>query len=122
MTAIALCPSDCSRHAGALRTRPRKRGFAVAMLIAMGVACPLIATSSHAAPLCRYTCSTNVAVRPTGYSAGFHAGYTAGQVDGYAAGRNTYAAGYAAGYNYGFAVGYNRGQNANTPPYGQMRY
>ncbi len=110
-------------------TRP-KRAMALAMLIAAGAICPLIATSSHAAPLCglqaRRVCNTNVPSRTPGYSPGFSAGYNNGYANGYAAGyvagRDTYVADYNAGYNYGFVDGYSNGYLANTPPYGRVRY
>ncbi len=42
-----------------MHTRPPKRGVALAMLIAVGAICPLIATSSHATPSCDLFCVFN---------------------------------------------------------------
>lgn len=39
-----------------MRTLPAKRGLALAILIAMGIICPLIATSSYATPVCELIC------------------------------------------------------------------
>jgi len=122
MTAIVLSPSACSTETKATYSLRPPKGLALALLIAAGTICPLIATSSQAAPACRYTCNSNVPARPAGYSPGFNAGYDRGYAAGYAAGRHQYAADYNAGYNYGFSAGYSNGYAANKPPYRPVRY
>ncbi|WP_273820765.1 hypothetical protein [Pseudomonas asplenii] len=127
MTATVLSPLAYSRQTTATYSLRPPRGLALALLIAAGIICPLIAPPSQAALACRITCHSNVPARPLGYASAYNVGYNNGYNSGYNAGYiagNTHALAvqYNTGYDYSFSGGYSGGYPAHRPTYRPVRY